>query len=74
MKTLKILDETHRKLTAAFGTLMAETGKLQTYDSIITALLTQSVKLQKETIIEAKHTKERNGIHRNPKRKVRKAE
>jgi len=52
MKTLRISDETHRKLTATLGTLMAETGKLQTYDSTITALLTRSVKLPKETIME----------------------
>jgi len=52
MKTLRISDETHRKLTATLGMLMAETGRLQTYDSTITALLTRSVKLPKETIME----------------------
>ena len=52
MKTLRISDETHRKLTATLGTLMAQTGKLQTYQDAITALLTQSVKLPKETLTE----------------------
>jgi len=52
MKTLRISDETHRKLTATLGMLMAETGRLQTYDSTITALLTRSIKLPKETIME----------------------
>jgi len=48
MKTLRISDETHRKLTATLGTLMAETGKPQTYQDAIIALLTQSVKLPKD--------------------------
>jgi hypothetical protein len=52
MRTTKITDETHRKLTVTLGTLMAETRRLQTYDSTITALLTRSIKLPKETIIE----------------------
>lgn len=43
------------RLTATLGTLMAETGKMQTYDSTITALLTQSVKLPKETLIEVEN-------------------
>lgn len=55
MKTLRISDETHRKLTATLGMLMAETGKMQTYDSTITALLTRSVKLPKETIMEVEN-------------------
>jgi hypothetical protein len=52
MRTIKITDETHRKLTVTLGMLMAETRRLQTYDSTITALLTRSIKLPKETIIE----------------------
>ncbi len=55
MKTLRISDETHKKLTEMLGKLMAETGKLQTYDSTITALLTQSVKLPKETLMEVEN-------------------
>ena len=52
MKTIRISEEIHRKLTATLGTLMAETGKLQTYDSTITALLTRSINLPKESIME----------------------
>ena len=52
MRTTKITDETHRKLTVTLGMLMAETRRLQTCDSTITALLTRSIKLPKETIIE----------------------
>ena len=52
MRTIKITDETHRKLTVTLGMLMAETRRLQTYDSAITALLTRSIKLPKETIME----------------------
>ncbi|MEM3640876.1 MAG: ribbon-helix-helix domain-containing protein [Candidatus Bathyarchaeia archaeon] len=55
MKTLRISDETHRRLTATLGMLMAETGELQTYDSTITALLMRSVKLPKETIMEVEN-------------------
>jgi len=51
MKTLTISDETCRKLTAALGMLMVETVKLQAYNSTITALLTRSVKLPKEAIM-----------------------
>jgi len=39
MKTLRISDETHGKLTATVGTLMAQTGKMQTYQDAIEALL-----------------------------------
>jgi hypothetical protein len=31
MKTIKINDETHRKLTITLGALMAQTGKPHTY-------------------------------------------
>jgi len=43
MKTLRILDETHRKLTATLGTLMAQTGKMKTYQDAIEAFLKESV-------------------------------
>jgi len=45
MKTLRISDETHRKLTGTVGTLMAQTGKMQTYQDAIQALLKESVLL-----------------------------
>lgn len=41
--TLRISDEVHRKLTATLGALMAETGKMQTYDDALDALLSKSV-------------------------------
>jgi alpha-galactosidase/6-phospho-beta-glucosidase family protein len=50
MKTLRISDETHRKLTATLGTLMAQTGKLQTYSDAIEALLNCSITLQPELL------------------------
>lgn len=55
VKTIRISEETHKRLTVALGRLMAETGKPQTYDSTITALLTQTVKLPKETIAEVEN-------------------
>jgi len=42
MKTLRISDDVHGKLTATVGTLMAQTGKMQTYQDAIEAMLNQS--------------------------------
>jgi len=63
MKTIRIDDEIHRKLTITLGTLMAQTGKPQTYQDALKAIITQSVKLPK---MESKRIR----IHRNPKRKI----
>jgi hypothetical protein len=52
MKTPKISDEIHRKLTATVGTLMAQTGKMQTYQDAIEAMLTRSVILPTELLAE----------------------
>jgi hypothetical protein len=52
MKTLKISDEIHRKLTATVGTLMTQTGKMQTYQDAIEAMLTHSVILPTELLAE----------------------
>lgn len=60
MKTLRISDETHRKLTAMLGMLMAETGKMQTYQDAISALLTRSVKLPKETLADVENFIKKN--------------
>jgi hypothetical protein len=38
MKTLRISDDIHRKMTATVGTLMAQTGKMQTYQDAIEAM------------------------------------
>jgi len=50
MKTLRISDEIHRKLTATVGTLMAQTGKMQTYQDAIEAMLNRSVILPTELL------------------------
>ena len=52
MKTLKISDEAHAKLTSIVGRLMAETGKMKTYSDAIEALLRRSVILSPELIVE----------------------
>ena len=52
MKTIKISDEAHRKLTATVETLMAKTGKMQTYQGAIEAMLNQSVILPPELLAE----------------------
>jgi Arc/MetJ-type ribon-helix-helix transcriptional regulator len=50
MKTLRISDQMHRKLTATLGTLVAQTGKMQTYEDAIEAMLSQSVILPPEML------------------------
>jgi len=50
MKTLRISEGIHRKLTATLGTLMAQTGKMQTYQDAIEAMLSQSVILPPELL------------------------
>ena len=50
MKTLKISDEAHAKLTSVVGRLMAETGKTKTYSDAIEALLSKSVLLSPELL------------------------
>ena len=52
MKTLRISDYIHRKMTATVGTLMAQTGKMQTYQDAIEAMLTRSVILPTELLAE----------------------
>jgi hypothetical protein len=39
MKTIKISNQTHAKLTKIVGQLTAETGKIATYEEAISALL-----------------------------------
>jgi 2C-methyl-D-erythritol 2,4-cyclodiphosphate synthase len=50
MKTLKISDEAHDRLTSALGRLVAETGKMKTYSDAIEALLSKSVILSPELL------------------------
>jgi len=52
MKTLKISDDIHQKLTALLGELTAQTMKMQTYQDAIEALLTQSVIIPPELLRE----------------------
>jgi len=60
MKTLRISDGIHRKMTATVGTLMAQTGKMQTYQDAIEAMLTRSVILPTELLAEIEKFIEEN--------------
>jgi len=55
MKTLKISDEIHQKLTQFLGELTAQTMKMQTYQDAIQALLNQSVILPPELIADVEN-------------------
>ena len=50
MKTLRISDEAHAKLTSVVGRLMAETGKMKTCSDAIEAILNKSVMLSPEVL------------------------
>ena len=52
MKTLKISDEVHGKLTAVLGELMAKTGQMKTYQDAIDAVLNTSVVLPEDLLHE----------------------
>ena len=52
MKTLKISDDVHQKLTSMLGELMAQTSKMQTYQDAIEAMLNQSVILPPELLAQ----------------------
>jgi len=52
MKTLRISDDVHQKLTALLGELTAQSMKMQTYQDAIEALLSQSVVLPRELLRE----------------------
>jgi hypothetical protein len=52
MKTLRISDDAHQQLTALLGELTAQTMKMQTYTDAIESLLSQSVQLPAELLIE----------------------
>ena len=55
MKTLKISNDTHSKLTSLLGELTAETSKMQTYQDAINALLNESVMLPPELIVQTQN-------------------
>jgi len=50
MKTLRISDDVHQKLTALLGELTAQTMRMQTYTDAIENLLSQSVILPSELL------------------------
>ena len=60
MKTLRITDDVHQKLTGLLGELTAETMKMQTYTDAIESLLGQSVILPPELLSEVESFVEEN--------------
>ncbi len=52
MKTLRISDDVHQKLTALLGELTAQTSKMQTYTDAVEALLRESVILPPELLAQ----------------------
>ena len=52
MKTLRISDEAHQKLTGMLGEITAQTMKMQTYTDAIENLLSQSVTMPAELLNE----------------------
>jgi Arc/MetJ-type ribon-helix-helix transcriptional regulator len=52
MKTLRISDDAHQKLTALLGELTAQTMRMQTYTDAIESLLSQSVILPPELLAQ----------------------
>ncbi len=60
MKTLRITDDVHQKLTALLGDLTAQTSKMQTYTDAVEALLKQSVVLPTELLTEIEAYIDRN--------------
>jgi hypothetical protein len=41
LKTVRVSEETHKKLTCLLGELMAKTGKAQTFNDVIEDLISQ---------------------------------
>jgi hypothetical protein len=60
MKTLKISDDVHQKLTSLLGELMAQTSKMQTYQDAIEAMLSRSVILPPELLEDIESFMEKN--------------
>jgi len=60
LKTLKISDDIHSKLTGLLGELTAQTNKMQTYQDAINALLKESVMLPPEIIVQTENFIEEN--------------
>ncbi len=63
MKTLRVQDEVHEKLTTLVGELTAQSGKLQTYADALMRLIETSVILPDELISEINElTKKRKDL------------
>ncbi len=60
MKTLRISEDAHQKLTAMLGDLTAQTMKMQTYTDAIESLLGQSVILPPELLNETQNFIDQN--------------
>jgi len=60
MKTLRISEDAHQKLTALLGELTAQTMRMQTYTDAIESLLSQSVTLPPELLGEIENFIEEN--------------
>jgi Arc/MetJ-type ribon-helix-helix transcriptional regulator len=60
MKTLRISDDAHQKLTAMLGEITAQTMKMQTYTDAIENLLSTSVNLPPELLNETQNFIENN--------------
>jgi len=60
MKTLRISDDAHQRLTALLGELTAQTMKMQTYTDAIESLLSQSVMLPPELLAQVESFIEEN--------------
>jgi Arc/MetJ-type ribon-helix-helix transcriptional regulator len=60
MKTLRISEDAHQKLTALLGELTAQTMKMQTYTDAIESLLSHSVILPPELLAQVENFIEEN--------------
>ena len=60
MKTLRISEDAHQKLTSLLGELMAQTRKMQTYQDAINALINESVMLPPELLVQIQSFIEEN--------------
>jgi glutamate synthase domain-containing protein 1 len=52
MKTLRISEDIHQRLTALLGELMAQTSKMQTYQDAINALINESIIMPQEVLAQ----------------------
>lgn len=52
MKTLRITDDVHQKLTALLGELTAQTSRMQTYTDAVETLLKQTVVVPPEVLTQ----------------------